>query len=210
MDACATGQVPGRILRVFSNRPAAPGLGRAERAGIATTVLDHRQFASREAFETALAAAIERERPDWVLLAGFMRILGAAFVAQFAGRLVNIHPSLLPAYRGLDTHQRVLAAGEARHGASVHFVTAELDAGPLLLQGEVPVLATDDVASLTQRVHHLEHRLYPLAAQYLCSGRIRVDGQKLFLDGQPLRQPLHLHIDPLAPAPIRSPAALAP
>lgn len=170
------GTHPARPVLVISNRPEAGGLRRAAAQGVPTAVIDHRAHATRAGFESALAAALEDARPDIVALAGFMRILSAGFVARFAGRIVNIHPSLLPAYPGLDTHARALAAGEAWAGCTVHEVTAELDAGPILGQGRVPVLPGDTAETLGARVLAMEHRLYPAVLRRLAEGeRARLD-----------------------------------
>lgn len=170
------GTHPARPVLVISNRPEAGGLRRAAAQGVPTAVIDHRAHATRAGFESALAAALEDARPDIVALAGFMRILSAGFVARFAGRIVNIHPSLLPAYPGLDTHARALAAGEGWAGCTVHEVTAELDAGPILGQGRVPVLPGDTAETLGARVLAMEHRLYPAVLRRLAEGeRARLD-----------------------------------
>jgi len=170
------GTHPARPVLVISNRPEAGGLRRAAAQGVPTAVIDHRAHATRAGFEAALAAALEDARPDIVALAGFMRILSAGFVARFAGRIFNIHPSLLPAYPGLDTHARALAAGEAWAGCTVHEVTAELDAGPILGQGRVPVLPGDTAETLGARVLAMEHRLYPAVLRRLAEGeRARLD-----------------------------------
>jgi phosphoribosylglycinamide formyltransferase-1 len=170
------GTHPARPVLVTSNRPEAGGLRRAAAQGVPTAIIDHRAHATRAGFESALAAALEDARPDIVALAGFMRILSAGFVARFAGRIVNIHPSLLPAYPGLDTHTRALAAGEAWAGCTVHEVTAELDAGPILGQGRVPVLPGDTPETLGARVLAMEHRLYPAVLRRLAEGeRARLD-----------------------------------
>ena len=170
------GTHPARPVLVISNRPEAGGLRRAAAQGVPTAVIDHRAHATRAGFESALAAALEDARPDIVALAGFMRILSAGFVARFAGRIVNIHPSLLPAYPGLDTHARALAAGEVWAGCTVHEVTAELDAGPILGQGRVPVLPGDTAETLGARVLAMEHRLYPAVLRRLAEGeRARLD-----------------------------------
>lgn len=170
------GTHPARPVLVTSNRPEAGGLRRAAAQGVPTAVIDHRAHATRAGFEAALAAALEAARPDIVALAGFMRILSAGFVARFAGRIFNIHPSLLPAYPGLDTHARALAAGEAWAGCTVHEVTAELDAGPILGQGRVPVLPGDTAETLGARVLAMEHRLYPAVLRRLAEGeRARLD-----------------------------------
>ena len=175
IDAVRAGQIAGTITQVISNRPGAPGLDHAARAGIATRVIDHKAYASREAFETALAAAIDADRPDLVVLAGFMRVLGAEFVRRYEGRMLNIHPSLLPAYPGLDTHRRALAEGAKRHGCSVHFVTATVDGGPIVAQAEVPVLPGDDESALAARVLEAEHRLLPEVVGLYCAGRLVLD-----------------------------------
>ena len=182
--ACADERWPARVAAVVSNRADAAGLAFARDRGIATEIVDHRAFASRTDFDAALAARVEAHRPDVVALAGFMRILGAEFVRRFDGRLVNIHPSLLPAFPGLETHRRAIEAGCKASGASVHFVTAELDHGPIIAQAVVPVLAGDDEAALSARVLAQEHRLYPRAIGWLVDGRLeRRDGIVRHRDG---------------------------
>lgn len=195
LEACETGRLGGRIVAVISNRPDAGGLDIARAHGIPHQVLNHRDYPSREAFDTDLAETIEGYEPDLVILAGFMRILTPGFVDRFTGRLLNIHPSLLPKYRGLDTHSRALAAGEQEHGASVHFVTPELDGGPVIMQGRVPVAAEDTPETLATRVQRVEHRLYPEVVRRLCSGEIRWADRILQADGTPLRSPLQLDAD---------------
>ncbi len=165
--AIESGELQADIAAVISNRPDAAGLQTASAAGIATQVINHRDFDSREAFDQQLAREIDAYQPDYVILAGFMRILTAAFVEHFAGRLINIHPSLLPKFKGLHTHQRAIEAGEREHGASVHFVTAELDDGPVILQAKVPVLKGDTPETLAARVLIEEHKLYPDALKLL-------------------------------------------
>ncbi len=192
MDAIARGEVAAEIRAVISNRPDAYGLERARRAGIPTVVVDHRGYPDRAAYDAALQACIDRYRPELVVLAGFMRILSPAFVEHYAGRLLNIHPSLLPDFTGLDTHQRALAAGVKEHGASIHFVTAELDSGPVIIQGRVPVAAEDDAGSLAAKVHAIEHRLYPLVVRWFAEGRLRLAGDHVIFDGHPLDRPLDL------------------
>jgi phosphoribosylglycinamide formyltransferase-1 len=177
---------PARIAAVISNRADAYGLQRAQDAGIATQVLDHKQFDGREAFDAALVEAIDAFNPQLVVLAGFMRILTPAFVRHYAGRLLNIHPSLLPKYKGLHTHQRALEAGDNEHGCSVHFVTEELDGGPLVVQAVIPVQSNDSPTSLAQRVHQQEHVIYPLAVRWFAEGRLRLTAQGALLDGQAL------------------------
>lgn len=177
IDAAAEPGAGFAVALVVSNRADAFGLVRAERAGIPTRVIDHRGFADRAAFDTALDAALRASGADLVCLAGFMRILTASFVAGWHDRLVNIHPSLLPAFRGLHTHARALAAGAQIHGCTVHLVRAELDDGPILVQGLVPVLADDSEATLAARVLEVEHRCYPAALRLLAGGHCAVVGE---------------------------------
>ena len=164
------------VSAVISNRPEAAGLGIAAARGIATAVVDHRRHASRDAFDAALAAEIERYRPRLVALAGFMRVLTPAFVGRYAGRLLNIHPSLLPAFPGLHTHERALEAGVKVHGCTVHFVTADLDHGPIAAQAAVPVRPDDDAAALAARVLKQEHVIYPRAVRWFLDGRLDLAG----------------------------------
>ena len=175
---------PARISAVISNRADAYGLERAKQAGIATAVLDHKQFDGREAFDAALVEAIDAFDPQLVVLAGFMRILTPGFVRHYSGRLLNIHPSLLPKYKGLHTHQRALDAGDTEHGCSVHFVSEELDGGPLVVQAVVPVQSDDSPSSLAQRVHEQEHVIYPLAVRWFAEGRLQLATQGAMLDEQ--------------------------
>lgn len=179
-------------VAVISNRTEAAGLQRARSAGIETRIVDHRVFSSRGAFDTVLRGQIDTFRPDFIALAGFMRILGPAFVAHYHGRLLNIHPSLLPAYRGLDTHARVLAAGEREHGASVHFVTAELDGGPIIARARITVRADDDPERLAARVLEQEHRLYPTVIGWCCDGRVTLRDSRVLFDGQVLDEPIEI------------------
>lgn len=175
MQAIVRAGIPGaRIAAVISNRADAAGLGFAAEHGILAEVLDHKAYAGREAFDAALAEAIDRHAPDLVVLAGFMRILTPGFVNRYVGRLLNIHPSLLPAFPGLDTHARALEAGVRVHGATVHFVTAELDCGAVVVQAVVPVLPDDDEARLAARVLAQEHRIYPQAVRWFVEGRLQV------------------------------------
>lgn len=166
------GSLGGAVIAVISNRPDAAGLDIAARHGVATAVVDHRAFADRTAFDAALAAAIDAAEPDLVVLAGFMRVLTSAFVARYEGRMLNIHPSLLPAYSGLHTHRRALADGATTHGCTVHFVTADLDGGPIAGRAEVAVLPDDDEDSLAARVLEAEHRLLPSVVRDFCEGRL--------------------------------------
>lgn len=179
-------QRPYEICAVISNRADAFGLQRAQNAGINTAVLDHKSFASREAFDQALMQLIDQYQADLVVLAGFMRILSSAFVQHYAGRLLNIHPSLLPLYKGTQTHQRALDAGDHQHGASVHFVTEELDGGPVVLQAVVPILPGDTAEVLAARVATQEHRIYPEAVSWFALGRLRVQDGTACLDNTPL------------------------
>ncbi len=192
LDACNQGSIEGRVVGVISNRADAGGLSFAKAHGVPAQAIEHRAFGSREEFDAALAAAIQHLNPDLVLLAGFMRILTPKFVATFAGKMLNIHPSLLPHFPGLDTHERALAAGVATHGASVHYVTADLDAGPVLMQVAVPVLADDSVETLQARVLSQEHRLYTEAVRLCCADAIRLHEGRILHLGKPLVTPLQL------------------
>jgi phosphoribosylglycinamide formyltransferase 1 len=186
IDAIARGELNARIAAVISNKTDAGGLQRAAKAGVATQIIDHKQFASREQFDTALLACVENYRPDLVVLAGFMRILTPIFLQPYYGKLINIHPSLLPKYPGLNTHQRAIDAGDAEAGATVHFVTGELDGGPAIIQASVPIHADDNVATVTARVLVQEHRIYPLAVQWFAQGRLQLRDHNATLDGEPL------------------------
>ncbi|MFD2641298.1 phosphoribosylglycinamide formyltransferase [Pseudomonas japonica] len=192
IDSTRAGDSPVRIRAVISNRADAYGLQRARDAGIDTVVLDHKAFDGREAFDQALIERIDAFSPQLVVLAGFMRILSAGFVRHYEGRLLNIHPSLLPKYKGLHTHQRALEAGDHEHGCSVHFVTEELDGGPLVVQAVIPVAADDTPESLAQRVHAQEHQIYPLAVRWFAEGRLRLEEHGALLDGQTLAASGHL------------------
>ena len=183
MRAIVEAGLPARIAAVVSNRPDAAGLAYAAERGIATAVLDHNGFPTREAFDEALARRIDEYAPELVVLAGFMRILSEGFVRRYDGRLINIHPSLLPAFPGLHTHRRALQQGVKIHGCTVHFVTGQLDHGPVIIQAAVPVLTGDDEASLAERVLRQEHRIYPLAVRWFVedllvieNGVVRVQG----------------------------------
>lgn len=174
VQACAEQAWPAQVVAVLANRPAAAGLQFAAAKGIATSVVDYKAFSSRDDFDTALADAIDVHAPDLVLLAGFMRILGPAFIQRYAGRMLNIHPSLLPAYPGLHTHRRALVAGCKAVGATVHFVTPELDHGPIVVQSVVPVRPGDDEAALSARVLATEHMIYPLAVRWFVQGQLQL------------------------------------
>ena len=175
LDAVAHDNLPVSIRAVITNRPQAPGLQFARAAGVPTLELDHRQFPTRDSFDTALMEAIDRDAPGLVVLAGFMRILGRDFIARYRGRLINIHPSLLPQFPGLDTHARAIAAGVKEHGATVHFVTDEVDGGPIIAQARVPVRPDDSAATLAARVLEAEHRLLPEAMREFAAGRVALD-----------------------------------
>jgi len=189
IDAQKAGTLPISIQAVISNKAEAGGLTRARNAGIETAVLSHRDYASREDYDRQLIAVIDRYRPALVILAGFMRILSDAFVSHYEGRLINIHPSLLPDFKGLHTHERAIAAGVQAHGCSVHFVIPELDAGPVIVQARVPILPGDTPASLAARVQTQEHRIYPLAVKWIAQGRVEMRDGGLYKDGVRLDSP---------------------
>jgi phosphoribosylglycinamide formyltransferase-1 len=186
IEAAKDKSYPAGIVLVLSNEPAADGLKRAAAAGIATAVVDHRKFGKdREAFERALQGELEQHRVELICLAGFMRLLTPWFVRQWQGRLLNIHPALLPAFKGLDTHARAIAAGVKEHGASVHFVVPEMDSGPIVAQAAVPVHAGDTEAALAARVLEVEHRIYPLALKLVAEGRVTIEADRCLIDGKP-------------------------
>ncbi|HEY6094368.1 MAG TPA: phosphoribosylglycinamide formyltransferase [Gallionellaceae bacterium] len=195
MQALLEADLSGKVVAVVSNRADAAGLDIAREHGVATAVVAHRDYADRIAFDTALAKAIDGFQPDFVVLAGFMRILTAEFVDRYRGRLINIHPSLLPAYAGMNTHERALQDGVRIHGCTVHFVTPDLDHGPIIIQAAVPVLSDDTPQSLARRVLHEEHRIYPMALRWLCRGQAwlsthgRVETDRLEQPGMPLIAP---------------------
>lgn len=195
MQALLEANLPCRIVAVISNRADAHGLEIAREHGIATAVVSHRDHADRASFDAALAQVIDGHQPDIVVLAGFMRILTAQFVNRYRGRLINIHPSLLPAYAGVSTHERALHDGVKIHGCTVHFVTPDLDHGPIIIQAAVQVLADDTPQTLAQRVLHEEHRIYPQAVRWLCNGQVRlndagtVESKRLEQPGMPLISP---------------------
>ena len=182
LDHCASGKVAGEVVGVISNRADAYGLVRAKEAGVATAILAQQQFASRAEYDVALLALMDDYQPDLVVLAGFMRILSADLVRHFAGRMINIHPSLLPKYQGLHTHQRAIDDGEREHGASVHFVTEELDGGPVILQARVPIFEGDSADEVAARVQVQEHSIYPLVVQWFCEGRLKMQEGAALLD----------------------------
>jgi len=193
--ACDAGELPAQVVAVLSNRRKAGGLPLAERHGVAAEAIPSRQFETREAHEQALIEAIDRHRPDWLILAGYMRILGADFVARYSGNMLNTHPSLLPAYRGLDTYQRALDAGERWHGCSIHFVTEALDGGPVIAQARVPVMENDSPEELEARTRARERMLYPMIIKLAAEGRLSMIDEQAALDGQVLEQPLILPWD---------------
>ncbi|MFL6622282.1 MAG: phosphoribosylglycinamide formyltransferase [Sulfurifustis sp.] len=184
IEANRCGNLPIEICAVISNRPEAPGLEVARCHGIPTEVVDHRRYSARSEFDRALQDRIDRNRPDLVVLAGFMRVLGAELIDRYAGRLINIHPSLLPAFPGLRTHERALAEGAKQHGATVHFVTHDVDSGPIIAQAAVPVLPGDTADTLAARVLIEEHRIYPLAIRWFVEGRLTVQNGRVLLDGR--------------------------
>lgn len=184
IDACAAGELNAQISLVISNNPAAAGLQRAQNAGIATRCIDHRNYRTREEFDQALVDELNANEVNLVILAGFMRILTPVFIAPFLGRLLNIHPSLLPKYPGLRTHQRALLAEDAEAGATVHFVTQELDGGPPVLQARVPILANDTAEDLAIRVAAVEHKIYPLAARWYVEERLALTDAGAQFDGK--------------------------
>ena len=189
LDAARAGTLGAEIAVVISNRAAARGLVRARDAGVPARHLGGKDV-TREAYDEALVALLAEYSPDLIVLAGFMRIFSPAFVSRFEGRILNIHPSLLPSYPGLDTHRRVLEAGERWHGATVHFVTVDLDAGPAVLQYRLPVHANDTTESLTARVHVGEHFILPRAVEWFVGGRLRLENGSVMLDGRRLSQPV--------------------
>lgn len=182
MEALLDARLPGRIAAVISNNPQARGLGVAQARGVATAVVDHRAYPERAAFDAALTLEIDRYQPDLVALAGFMRILTAPFIERYRGRLVNIHPSLLPAFPGLDTHRRALAAGAKTHGCTVHFVTPAVDSGPIIAQAAVPVLPGDTEEILAARVLSEEHRIFPQAVRWFLEGKLRLENGQVAID----------------------------
>ena len=188
--ACASGTINASVALVIADRPEAGGISAARELGLPVRVIAAREYGERAAFEAALREAIDASGSQLVVLAGFMRVLSPAFAAHYAGRMLNIHPSLLPLYPGLHTHERVLAAGDAQHGCSVHYVTGVLDGGPLVMQARVPVLPGDTPDSLSARVHQQEHIIYPEVIGLIAAGRLTLRDETPMLDGQALREPL--------------------
>ena len=195
IDARDAGGLDLDIIHVISNVPSAQGLERATRAGIRSSVLDHRNFDEREDFDRALAVLMAADDPELIILAGFMRIIGPQVLEPFAGRMINLHPSLLPLYRGTGTYQRALDAGDRQHGASIHFVTAELDGGPVLSQVVIPILETDDAARLAARLGPKEHELIVASIELMTRRRVACDGSVIRVDGDPLKRPFRLQED---------------
>jgi phosphoribosylglycinamide formyltransferase-1 len=195
IDAVQEGDLDLELSVVFSNNPNAYGLERAEKAGIPTACIQHSDFLDREAFDRAIIAELDRFHPDLLILAGFMRILTPVFVAHYAGKILNIHPALLPLYPGLNTHQRVLDAGDEWHGSTVHFVTERLDAGPRILQGRLAVIPGESADELQKRVQALEHRIYPTAAGWVGSGKVVYQDGETWIDGNHTVEPITETID---------------
>jgi phosphoribosylglycinamide formyltransferase-1 len=193
LDHCASGKIDGNVVAVISNRPYVMGLQRAIKAGTDAITLDHKLFDSRESFDQALMRRIDSYKPDLIVLAGFMRILTNGFVNHYIGRMINIHPSLLPKYAGLNTHKRALEAGDTKAGATVHFVTPELDGGPLIAHSSVNIESTDNEQSLNKKVLALEHQLYPTVVQWICSERLTFAEGLPILDGETLQFPIQMH-----------------
>lgn len=195
IDHIDAGEIDATISSVISNKADAYGLERAKVAGILTTVVDHTQYASRELFDQALADIIDQTSPDIIILAGFMRILTETFVMRYAGKLINIHPSLLPLYRGLHTHKRALQDKVTQHGASVHFVTPELDSGAVITQGIVSVENNDTEEILAARVHQIEHIIYPQAVKLLTENQVELRADRIYINNQFLQQPKQYYIE---------------
>lgn len=191
LQALIDANLSGKIVGVISNKPEAYALERAKKIGIQTAIIEHKQYPNREAFDDVMHQQLLAWNVDLVILAGFMRILSAKFVQSWEGKMVNIHPSLLPYYKGMHTHQRVLNTGDTLHGCTVHYVTAELDAGQALAQGVIQVNLHDDAHSLAQRVHVLEHIIYPQAVEWICNGTIQhLENGNILYKGQPLEKPI--------------------
>ena len=186
IDACKSSVKGGKVTAVFSNKATAYGLERAEQAGAQPVFIDPKSFDTRDAYDQELMRQMDEFNPDLVVLAGFMRILSSDFVRHYMGRMINIHPSLLPKYPGLNTYQRAILAGDEEHGTSVHFVTEQLDGGPVILQAKVPIFDEDTIEILTERVQAQEHRIYPLVVQWFVEGRLEMKEGKAFLDGKAL------------------------
>ncbi|GAD03891.1 phosphoribosylglycinamide formyltransferase [Agarivorans albus] len=182
IDACKEGRINASISAVVSNKADAYGLERAKQAAINTVVVNPKEYSDRESYDMALAEVIEQHKADLIVMAGFMRILSQAFVERFSGKMLNIHPSLLPKYQGLNTHQRAIDAQDLEHGCSIHFVTPELDGGPVILQAKVPVFSDDDAETLAARVQVQEHAIYPLVVNWFVEGRLSMENDSALLD----------------------------
>ena len=193
LDAVTNKELPVEVAAVISNKADAEGLHRADVASVPAVVVDDRKFDTRESFDHELMRVIDGFDPDLVVLAGFMRILGKDFVRHYEGRLINIHPALLPDFPGLNTHARALSSGAARHGASVHFVTPEVDAGPVIIQRAVPILESDTAESLAARVLEQEHQIYPLAIRWIAEKRVHINGDHVLIDGIELAEQGLIH-----------------
>ncbi|WP_158968673.1 phosphoribosylglycinamide formyltransferase [Paraglaciecola sp. L3A3] len=188
IDQISQGKINGKIIAVIANKENAYGLIRAKESNIPAIFIDHKSFTSREDYDAELMNNIDNFSPDLIVLAGFMRILTSEFVEHYHGRMLNIHPSLLPKYKGLDTHQRAIAAGDREHGASVHFVTPELDGGPVVLQSKVPIFEQQDADELAERVKQQERQMYPLVVSWFCAGRLKMANNKAMLDDKVLSE----------------------
>jgi len=188
IDAVAEGKIHASISAVISNHPDALGLKRAQAANIDTIVIDHTEFAERSQFDQTLTNQVAKLKPDLVVLAGFMRILSEEFITQFEERLLNIHPSLLPEFKGIQTHRRALEANKKQHGASVHFVSNELDSGPVVIQARIPVLSDDNEKTLAERVLQQEHVIYPIAIEWFVSGRVKLLNNQVYFDDKPIAE----------------------
>ncbi|WP_121144738.1 phosphoribosylglycinamide formyltransferase [Orbus hercynius] len=186
IDACHTKQINGQIVAVISNKADVYALERAKQAHIATHVINHQDYSSREAFDQMVAKQIDHYQPDLIVLAGYMRILSADFVQRYIGKMLNIHPSLLPKYPGLHTHRRAIEAGDGDHGTTVHFVTEELDGGPIVLQAKVPIFSNDEESDVIERVIAQEHQIYPLVIKWFCDNRLEMRDGKAYLDHKPI------------------------
>jgi phosphoribosylglycinamide formyltransferase-1 len=188
IDQIALGKINGQVSAVIANKESAFGLTRAKRADIPAVFIDHKSFESREAYDQQMMQTVDQYQPDLIVLAGFMRILTTEFVEHYHGRMLNIHPSLLPKYKGLNTHQRAIDSQDSEHGASVHFVTPELDGGPVVLQSKVPVFEQQEVNELAQRVQEQERQMYPLVINWFCSNRLKMVENKAMLDDEVLSE----------------------
>jgi len=188
VEAASSPSFPAEVVLVVADNPEADGLKKAQDAGVRTETIDRRAFDERAAFEAALQGRLDAVGSELVCLAGFMRVLSADFVAKWFGRMINIHPSILPSFRGVDTHRRVLEAGVKLHGCSVHFVKADVDAGPIIMQAAIPILQDDTPETLSDRLLPVEHRVFPMALRLLASGAIRIDGDRVRIDGSPRQE----------------------